>query len=149
MTYREEIVSAVFRCHACGESAASVELIPRGVPHPDDEYLNRWLEEREDAAASVAIRDFLTQYGGAINLSTVVSNEEYPLVKAALIECDPHALHDVYPDPDSKIASFYCAACKHCYCTDHWKLREVYEPGTGYFEDWEGECPQGHTLIID
>ena len=46
----------------------------------------------------------------------------------------PHALHDVYPDPDSKIASFYCAECRHCYCTDHWKLREVYEPDTGYFE---------------
>lgn len=82
-------------------------------------------------------------------MSTVISAEEYPLVKAALSECDPHALHDVYPDPDSKIASFYCATCKHCYCTDHWQLREVYEPDTRFFEEWEGECPQGHTLVID
>lgn len=58
MTNGEEIVSAVFRCHACGEPAASVELVPRDVPHPDDEYMNRWLEETNDAAGSVAIRGF-------------------------------------------------------------------------------------------
>lgn len=149
MTNGEEIVRVVFRCHACGEPAASVELIPRGVPHPDDAYMNRWQEETNDAAGSVAIRDFLTQYGGSLNLSQVISADKYPLVKAALSKCDPHALHDVYPDPDSKIASFYCATCSRCYCTDHWQLREVYEPGTGYFEEWKGECPLGHTLIID
>ncbi len=149
MTNHEEIVSAVFRCHVCREPAASVELIPKGVPHPDDEYMNRWLEETNDAAGSVAISGFLTRFGGSVNMSTVISTEDYPLVKAALSECDPHALHDVYPDPDSKIASFYCAKCGRCYCTRHWQLKEVYEPDTGYFEDWEGECPQGHFLLID
>jgi hypothetical protein len=98
MTDREEIVSAVFRCHTCGEPAASVELVPRDVHHPDDKYMNRWLEETNDAAGSVAIRGFLTRFGRSGNMSTLISAEEYPLVKAALSECDPHALHDVYPD---------------------------------------------------
>jgi hypothetical protein len=98
MTDREEIVMAVFRCHACEEPAAYVELVPRGIPHPDDEYMNRWLEETNDAAGSVVIRGFLTQYGSSINLSQVVSADEYPLIKVALSKCDPHALHDVYPD---------------------------------------------------
>lgn len=149
MTNGEESVEAVFRCHACEEPAASVELIPKGVPHPDDEYLNRSLVERNDAAGSVAIRGFLTQYGRTINMSTAISAEDYPLVKAALSECDPHALHDVYPDSDRKIASFYCPACSRCYCRNHWQLQEVYEEGTGYFEEWVGECPHGHTLFID
>ena len=91
-----------------------------------------------------AVRGFLTQYGSSINLSQVVSADEYPLIKAALSETDPHALHDVYPDPDSKIASFYCAECRHFYCTDHWKLWEVYEPDTRFFEEWTGEK---HYLI--
>lgn len=149
MTNGEKSVEAVFRCHACAEPAASVELIPKGVPHPDDEYLNRSLVESQDSAGSVAIRDFLTRYGGSVNMSTAISAEDYPLVKAALSECDPQALHGVYPDPDSKIASFYCPGCGRCYCRNHWQLQEVYEEDTGYFEEWVGECPHGHTLLID
>ncbi len=57
------LTGATFRCDACGEPAAVVELVTKISPHPDDDKANPQSEDRCGVVASVFTRDFLTMFG--------------------------------------------------------------------------------------
>jgi hypothetical protein len=143
------LTRATFRCDACGEPAAIVELVAKDTAHPEDDKMNRQLEDYFGAVGSIVIRDFLTMFGITLNVSKYVSPGDYDALERALAKCDARALHRLYPNEDSKIASFYCRECEAPYCRKHWQLEEVIEEDMSYVDYWLGQCPNGHDLMID
>ncbi len=111
--------------------------------------MNRQLEDYFDAAGSVAIKDFLTMFGITLNVSKYVTPGDYEAIERALAEYDSRALHRLYPNEDSKIASFHCHECEAPYCREHWQLEEVIEEDMAHVDYWLGQCPNGHDLMID
>ncbi len=82
------VTRATFRCEACGEPAAVVELVPQGTPHPDDDKMNRELEDFFGAAGQAVIKDFLTTFGMTMNVSKYVPPGKYDALEKAIAEGD-------------------------------------------------------------
>ena len=134
-------ISATFNCQypECSNIAASVELISKGTPHPDDQFLHRELLEGESigGVGQIIIKGFLQ------NCSMPLAPTTYQQVAAALRSGDLEVLYTLNKD----YAPFYCRRCPGVFCAPHYDLEEVWdEAGPDY---WHGACPNGHGKFID
>ena len=134
----QEVLSASFVCAACTRPAATVQLIPPGLPDP------RFSPEPPGVPPGIA-SIFIEHYrvsidGGPVTVTHVASQAAQSAVHAA----DPEALYSL----DREFAPFWCPKCRDCYCETHWSLEEIYdEAGWDYTL---GTCPRGHRRkLID
>jgi len=125
-------MNAVFCCDFCGEPAATVEMVPQGVPHPD--------ALASETAAGTLVLCFFGR------ISEVVGPDRYLALQAALAAGGPRALYDL----DRFWAPFYCPECDRCYCIEHWQVETVFDSDfAGWYDCSYGTCPQGHRRMID
>lgn len=144
-----EHLAVEFSCQypTCTNIAAAVGLITSGLPHPDDQFLQRDILEsfQPGSAGQISLKGFLQDYRirRITNWSMPLTPDTYQRVAAALRSNDPAALYAL----DKEYAPFYCTHCHDCFCALHYKLEEVWdEAGLDY---WRGACPHGHRKFID
>ena len=130
---RKGLTKAIFRCDFCGESAATVEFVAKGVPHPNA-LLN-------DAGAGTII------ISGFYGLHREVVMHRHFGVIMALIECNPRPLYAV----DELWAPFYCPECDRSYCIKHWDIVLKFDNDfmPGWYDCSYGTCPKGHKRMVD
>src|SRR5258708_28743969 len=92
-------LSATFGCQhpACSSTAATVELIAKGTPHADDQFLQRELLEGDviGGVGQIILKGFLRDS----NYSMPLSPTDYQQVAAVLRSCNlatPYALKQDY-----------------------------------------------------
>jgi hypothetical protein len=127
----DRIVEAVFQCSLCGETAATITLIPRDARHAD---------VLQPGVATLVISGFIgrsrEQVGGA---------QEEPL-RAALEERNAAALYGL----EHLWAPFYCPRCERAYCIQHWTVMPNFdEDFPGFYDSSTGTCPEGHRRKVD
>jgi hypothetical protein len=142
-------LSATFSCQhpACSRIAASVELILKGTPHPDDQFLHRAIleDDRLGGVGQIIIKKFLQDYriGHVTNWSMPLSPTGYQQIAVALRSGDLETLYAL----DKDYAPFYCTRCPGIFCALHYHLEEVWDEGG--LDYWHGTCPYGHGKFID
>jgi hypothetical protein len=57
---------------------------------------------------------------------------------------DAGALHALDPE----LVPFYCPACGHAYCGEHWTRRDVFDDD-GWHDSIRGTCPHGHERLLE
>jgi len=118
------VAEAAFPCDACSQTAATVTVIPRGVPHP-------LAADRSLGEAWVIVEGFSgtlseVAFGGARRVAEAVRG------------ADAQALWQI----DALWAPFYCPA--------HWTSEVVYADNyPGWYEHTIGHCPHGHRRTLD
>jgi hypothetical protein len=122
----------------CGQSAAMVELIPKGVAYAEGQkdVLNQF-----DLSGQGIFRlsDFLLYVNYSIDVF------EYEAVVDAVRGAGDDAAAVLY-GLNKEYAPFFCAQCGYSYCGKHWKLKPSFDYGFDYYS---GHCPVGHRKLID
>ncbi len=127
----DRIVEAVFKCSLCGETAATVTLIPLDASHAD---------VLQPGVATLVIADFIGR-----SREQVGGEREEPL-RAALEEKNAAALYEL----ERLWAPFYCPRCRQAYCIHHWTVVPNFDDEfPGFYDSSIGTCPQGHRRKVD
>ncbi|KAM5357967.1 hypothetical protein ACJZ2D_015735 [Fusarium nematophilum] len=145
---KPEHVSTAFGCQSpeCSTTAASVDVVGKGVSHPDDSHYHRELLEGAPSGGggTIVVKGFLQDHRvGFINTSMPLSGTQYQAAGDALRSGNTAALYAMRED----FAPFYCQHCPGVFCAKHYSLQEVWdEAGLDY---WTGSCPYGHGKFIN
>jgi hypothetical protein len=135
------VFSARFACAECGETAATVSLVPPGRPLP-------W------TAADIPDGRGETLTSGADQWRLQISGGPHPMwvwpvrnplpLPAILDAAD---LDDLAAT-DPEYANFRCPTCRAAYCACHWT--DVHATtDEGFYDATYGTCPRGHGVLID
>jgi hypothetical protein len=125
------IVEAVFKCGLCGETAATVTLIPPNARHAD---------VLQPGVATLVISGFSGR-----SKEQVGGEREEPL-RAALEEKNAAKLDEL----ERLLAPFYCPRRRQAYCIRHWTVVDNFdEDFPGFYDSTTGTCPQGHCRKVD
>jgi hypothetical protein len=77
------------------------------------------------------------------NTGTAISARAQKRLITALVAGEARQVYAVDPE----LAPFFCPRCKACYCSEHWKQRDIFEED-GFFDCVLGICPRGHERIL-
>jgi len=125
----------------CGQTAAMVELIPKGAAYADGE--NDILHEFDSVFSgkgTFRVSDFLPFVDYSIDVP------DYEDAVAA-VRGGGDDVAKILNGRGKLYAPFFCAGCGLSYCAVHWKLEPVFdELGFDYYT---GRCPVGHKKSID
>lgn len=125
----------------CGQTAAVVELIPKGAVYADGRKdILHELDSGFSGRGTFRVRDFLRH----ANYSVAVADYE----AVATVVCgETDDVAAALYRRDKEYAPFFCAECGYSYCGTHWKLNPVFDECG--FDYYTGCCPVGHRKFID
>jgi hypothetical protein len=129
---QREVVSSSISCDSCGEPAATLRYIPRGLTHP--------------SAGPASQSSNRLVVDGFLGTLTAVVSRRPDRVSRAVAEADPEALWGI----DDLWAPFYCPECRKSFCEGHWTTEVVFaDDSPGWYEHTSGRCPHGHRRLLD
>lgn len=131
-TSQPGLVYNSFDCAECGKWAATLALVPPGVPHVLDPQVH----------GDVSLEWGLWQTG----FNTCWLRLEPDLVKRAQVALelrDGRELLSLSHD----IAALFCRRCDSWYCSNHWGHRAIFDEG--FYDYTLGTCPKGHVRKVD
>jgi len=128
----QKIITATFLCAECGEKAATVKLVPRGLEHEE-------LKVRNRKYAVVMIDG-----PHCVRQSAVPEDLFEPLVRALKAQ-DAASIAELRGV--KSWAPFYCPECGACYCPEHTDVRHYFDQG--FHDGAQGICPRRHERWLD
>lgn len=132
------MVSTTYTCGVCGNVAATVTLVPPGVPDPrltpEPSGVPPGISRVFDQSARLSIA------GGPSSLT--LGAKMTPELVMALESGSAAALFAI----DAEFAPFWCPVCAASYCREHYRSWAVYDDG--FFDCIQGVCPAGHERML-
>jgi hypothetical protein len=125
----------------CGQTAAMVEMIPKGARYADG--LTDILHELDSVFSgkgTLRVSDFLPYLDYSLDVP------DYEALVAAVGGARDDVAAVLY-GRNKEYAPYFCGECGCSYCGAHWKLAPVFDEAG--FDYYTGSCPVGHKKFID